>query len=145
MRFPQCGILLLLCAISGSASGLLMLRKATVKSPVVAIPSSISLDSVHENSFEAPNIQDYKVEPITADNIPLLQELAEESTIKKQQNKYSSLSEDDLAIDVRMPSIESPLRYFITPPPSTCSGATGPAAKLLDCATTFPRIVIDGV
>jgi hypothetical protein len=106
---------------------------------------SISLDAVSRDSFIPPAIQEYKVEEITSEDIPLLQEISDEAAVEKKRKQYSSLSEEDLKINVRMDTIESPIRYLVTPPPSTCEGATGPAAKLLDCVTTFPMFRINGV
>ena len=131
--------------ISRGSFSLSLLRASTTPPPAAIVSASLSLDSLARDTFDPPSIQDYKVEPITSEVIPTLQELAEEAAVKKRQDQYTSLSEDQLKIEVRMGSIESPIRYLVTPPPSTCDGATGPAAKLLDCVTTFPRVVIQGV
>lgn len=128
-----------------STLSLSMLRASTTKPPLQALRQSISLDAVSHDAFIPPTIQDYKVEEITSEYVPLLQEIADEAAVEKQRKQYSSLSEDDLKINVRMDSIESPIRYLVTPPPSTCEGASGPAAKLLDCVTTFPMFRINGV
>ena len=143
MRIVQ----LLMCSIAfrviGASFSLSLLRASTTPAPQ-KVQASISLDSIAHDSFQAPSIRDYKVEPITSEDVPLLEQLAEQAAVKKRKDSYTSLSEDDLKITVKMDSIESPLRYLVTPPPSTCDGATGPAAKLLDCATTFPRVRIYG-
>ena len=128
----------------GRAS-LSLLRASTSPPPQAILSQSLSLDSLSRDTFDPPSIQDYKVEPITSEQVPILRELVEEQAEQKRKSQYTSLSEEQLKIEVKMGSIESPIRYLVTPPPSTCDGATGPAAKLLDCATTFPRVVITGV
>lgn len=127
-----------------SASFSLSLLRTPSTLPPQSAQGSLSLDSISRDTFQAPVIQDYKVEPITSEDVPLLEELSQQAATKKRKDSYTSLSEDDLKITVKMESIESPLRYLVTPPPSTCDGATGPAAKLLDCVTTFPRVQIYG-
>ena len=122
-----------------------LLRASTTTPPPGFISPSLSLDSLVHDTFDPPSIRDFKVEQITSENIPLLQDIADEAAVKKRESQYTSLSEDQLKIEVKMGTIESPIRYLVTPPPSTCEGATGPAAKLLDCVTTFPRVVIQGV
>lgn len=138
-------IIAIIVSAAQATISLSLLRASTTKAPVQVMRQSISLDAVSRDSFIPPAIQEYKVEEITSEDIPLLQEISDAAAVEKKRKQYSSLSEEDLKINVRMDSIESPIRYLVTPPPSTCEGATGPAAKLLDCVTTFPMFRINGV
>lgn len=138
-------IVAIIVSAAQATISLSLLRASTTTPPVQVMRQSISLDAVSRDSFIPPAIQEYKVEEITSEDIPLLQEISDSAAVEKKRKQYSSLSEEDLKINVRMDSIESPIRYLVTPPPSTCEGATGPAAKLLDCVTTFPMFRINGV
>jgi hypothetical protein len=145
MAFVSACLILYYLEIAYASGSLALLRGAPTPPPTQNAPASLSLGAVSRDSFSPPTIQDYKVEEITSESVPLLDEIASEASVQKRRAQYSSLSEDDLKIPIRMASIQSPLRYLVTPPPSTCDGATGPAAKLLDCSTTFPMFRIDGV
>ena len=109
-----------------------------------ASQSSLSVDLLSTDTFSAPVLEDFKVPEITSEDIPFLEAQAQEAEVAKRKAQYRALEEDDLKIEVKMGSVISKTKYFVTPPPSTCEGASGPAAKLLDCTTTFPAVKLTG-
>ena len=109
-----------------------------------ASQSSLSVDLLSKDTFSAPVLEEFKVPEITSEDIPFLEAQAQEAEVAKRKAQYRALEEDDLKIEVKMGSVISKTKYFVTPPPSTCEGASGPAAKLLDCTTTFPAVKLTG-
>ena len=97
-----------------------------------------------DSTLGAPVIQDVNVDEINSVYVPDIQAQVADATVEQRKNDYVSLSPEDLAIDVHMGTVESLTKYMITPPPSTCDGATGPAAKLLDCTTPVPPVKLIG-
>jgi hypothetical protein len=69
-----------------TASFSLSLLRASTSPAPQGMQASISLDSIAHDSFQAPSIQQYKVEPITSEDIPLLEELSQQADVKKRKD-----------------------------------------------------------
>ena len=94
------------------------------------------------NQFgNGPMIERVAVEEITSD--PVIDfNIASTTESPQARDVITSLSADDLHIDVNLGTILSTDAYIITPPPRVCDTAYGPGAKLFKCATPLPAVTI---
>jgi hypothetical protein len=117
-------------------------RFSTSGSAVVASPFRKGGLIPSGNQFgNGPMIEHVAVDEITSDpmidfNIALTTESPEARDV------ITSLSVEDLHIDVNLGTILSTDAYIITPPPRVCDTAYGPGAKLFKCATPLPAVTI---
>ena len=94
------------------------------------------------NALPAPIVEDVAVPEITSAEIIDLPSAISEADSQREKNDYSSLSSDDLRIDVPMESVVTSDKYLITQPPSACDLTSGPGRALLDCTTTVAPIQV---
>jgi hypothetical protein len=90
----------------------------------------------------APIVDDINVPEITSAEIVDLPNAISDFDSQQEKNDYTSLSADDLKIDVPFESVITADKYLITQPPSACDLTSGPAKVLLDCTTTVAPVQV---
>ena len=88
-----------------------------------------------------PLIERVEVEQITSD--PQIDfNIAQTTVIPVMKQEITSLTAEDLHMDVEIKGDLSTDAYIVTPPPRVCDSAYGPGAKLFSCTTPLPAVTI---